>query len=211
MQCREVEVVLEQEGFVPVPELARAHLAGCSSCQNFIADLTAIVATAHLLPAEVDPPPRLWASLRLQLEEEGIIRSTVRHSWWPSLSEFFRPRVLAATAVGLLIAAAAALQLQRPAAQPTEARNAYDTMYQDTSLTLSDDEAHLPAVQLASNSGVDASLRQNLDIVDKFIVDCEQRVKEDPQDDLAREYLTGAYQQKAELISLMMDRGGSGY
>lgn len=209
MQCREVEVVLEQEGFVPVPEMARAHLAGCSSCQNFIADLAAIVATAHLLPAEVDPPPRLWASLRLQLEEEGIIRSTARHSWWPSFSEFFRPRALAATAVGLLIAAAAALQLQRPAAQPTEARNAYDTVYQDTSLTLSNDEARLPTMQPASN--VDASLRQNLDIVDEFIVDCEQRVKEDPQDDLAREYLTGAYQQKAELISLMMDRGGSGY
>jgi hypothetical protein len=211
MQCRDVEVVLEQEGFVPVPELARAHLAGCSYCQNLIADLTAIVATAHLLPAEVDPPPRLWTSLRLQLEEEGIIRSTPRHAWWLTFSEFFRPRALAATAVGLLIVAAAALQLRRPAPQPTEARNAYDTVYQDTSLTLSNDEARLPAVQLASNSGVDASLRQNLDIVDKFIVDCEQRVKEDPQDDLAREYLTGAYQQKAELISVMMDRGGSGY
>ena len=210
MQCREVEVVLEQEGFVPVPDVARAHLAGCSSCQNFIADLTAIVATAHLLPAEVEPPARLWTSLRRQLEEEGIIRSTARHAWWLTFSEFFRPRALATAAVGLLIVAAAALQLRRPAQQPTGAR-AYDSVYQDTSLTLSNDEAHLPVVQLASNSGVDASLRQNLDIVDKFIVDCERRVKEDPQDDLAREYLTGAYQQKAELISVMMDRGESGY
>ena len=210
MQCREVEVVLEQEGFVPVPEAARAHLAGCSSCQNLIADLTAIVATAHLLPAEVDPPQRLWTSLRLQLEEEGIIRSTPRHGWWPAFSEFFRPRALATAAVGLLILAAAALQFQHPASQPTEARNAYDSVYQDTSLTLSNDEAQLPNVQLASNSSVDTSLRQNLDIVDKFIVDCEQRVKENPQDDIARDYLTGAYQQKAELISVMMDRGGSG-
>ena len=210
MQCRDVEVVLEQEGFVPVPERARAHLAGCSYCQNLIADLTAIVATAHLLPAEVEPPPRLWTSLRLQLEQEGIIRSTPRHAWWLTFSEFFRPRVLASAAVGLLIVAAAALQFEHSAPQPAVARNAYDSVYQDASLTLSNDEAHLPAVQLASNSGVDASLRQNLDIVDKFIVDCEQRVKEDPQDDLAREYLTGAYQQKAELISVMMDRGGSG-
>jgi hypothetical protein len=57
---------------------------------------------------------------------------------------------------------------------------------------------------------MDVSLRQNLDIVDKFIVDCEQRVKDEPQDDLTREYLSGAYQQKAELISVMMERGGSG-
>jgi hypothetical protein len=66
-------------------------------------------------------------------------------------------------------------------------------------------------MQLAGNSGVDVSLRENLDIVDKFIVDCEQRVKQHPQDDLAREYLTGAYQEKAELISVMMERGGSGH
>lgn len=210
MQCKEVEVVLEQEGFVPVPEAARAHLAGCSSCQNFIADLTAIVATAHLLPAEVEPPPRVWTSLRMQLEAEGIIRSTPRHAWWPDFSEFLRPRALATAAVGLLIVAAAGLQFQRPAPQSTEARNAYDTVYQDTSLTLSNDEAHLPAMELAGSSGVDASLRKNLDIVDQFIVDCEQRVKQDPQDDLTRDYLTGAYQQKAELISVMMDRGGSG-
>jgi hypothetical protein len=211
MQCREVEVVLAQEGFVPVPEAARAHLVGCNSCKNFIADLTAIVATAHLLPVEVEPPRRVWTSLRAQLEEEGIIRSAERRSWWANFSELFRPRVLATSAVGLLIAAAVALQLQRPTTQPTEARNAYDNLYQDTSLTLDNDEARLPAMQLAGNSGVDVSLRQNLDIVDQFIADCEQRVKEQPQDDLAREYLTGAYQQKAELISVMMERARSGY
>jgi hypothetical protein len=211
MQCKEVEVVLEHEGFVPVPSAARAHLAGCSSCQNFIADLTAIVATAHLLPAEVEPPRRVWTSLRVQLEREGIIRTGARNPWWASFSEVFRPRALATAAVGLLIVAATALQLQRPATPPTEARNTSDTLYQDTSLTLNNDEAHLPAMPLAGNSGVDVSLRQNLDIVDKFIVDCEQRIKEQPQDDLTREYLTGAYQQKAELISVMMERGGSGY
>jgi hypothetical protein len=210
MQCKEVEVVLEREGFVPVPEAARAHLSGCSSCRNLLADLTSIVATAHLLPAEVEPPARVWTSLRVQLEEEGIIRSAATRSRWLNFSEFFRPRVFATATVGLLIIAAAALQFQRPAAQPTEARNAYENLYQDTSLTLNNDEAHLPAMQLASSTGTDISLRQNLDIVDKFIVDCEQRVKEQPQDELTREYLSGAYQQKAELISVMMERGGSG-
>jgi hypothetical protein len=114
---------------------------------------------------------------------------------------------MAAAAVGLLIVAAVALQFQRPATQPTQARNTYDNSFLDTSLTLDNDEAHLPAMQLASNSGVDVSLRENLDIVDKFIVDCEQRVKQQPQDELAREYLNGAYQEKAELISVMMERG----
>ena len=211
MQCNEVEVVLEREGFVPVPEAARAHLSSCSSCRNLVSDLTAIVATAHLLPAEVEPPARVWNSLRLQLEEEGIIRSGAPRSRWLSFSEFFRPRVLATAALALLIIAAAALQFPRTTTQPTEARNASVGFYQDTSLTLSNDEAHLPTVQLAGSSGIDASLHENLDIVDKFIVDCEQRIKEQPQDELTREYLSGAYQQKAELISVMMERGESAH
>lgn len=206
MLCKEVEVVLEQEGWTPVPEAARAHLAACGSCQNLVEDLTAIVATAHLLPTEVEPPARVWNSLRAQLEEEGIIKTHApsRGAWWHGFADVFRSRVLATAAVGLLIVAAVALQMQRPSA-PTEAQN----VYADTATDLNNDEANLQHMQLAGNSVVDVSLRQNLDIVDKFIADCEQRVKEEPRDDLAREYLSGAYQQKAELLSAMMDRGGS--
>jgi hypothetical protein len=113
---------------------------------------------------------------------------------------------MAAAAIGLLILGAIILQTQGPGAPPIEARNSFD----ETSTALSSDEAQLPPVQLAGESVVDASLRRNLDIVDNFIIDCERRVKEQPQDDLAREYLSGAYQQKAELLSAMMDRQGSG-
>src|ERR1700726_2779778 len=135
MQCKEVEVVLEQEGCLPVPEAARAHLAGCNSCRNLIADLTAIIATAHLLPAEVEPPPRVWASLRAQLEEEGLIKDAgARGAWWQRFSELFRTRVLATAGVGLLIVAAVVLQVRPPASRPTEARNSYEN-YDDTSMT----------------------------------------------------------------------------
>lgn len=209
MQCNEVEVVLEKEGFIPVPQAARAHLAGCSSCRNLIADLTAIVATAHLLPAEVEPPANVWSSLRTQLEEEGIIKSgrAPQAVWWRGFSELFTTRALATASVGLLIIVAALLQTRHPAA-PTEARNVH-SIYDETSLVLNGDEAQLPAMQLTGGSVVDVSLRQNLDIVNNFIADCERRVKEQPQDDLTREYLSGAYQQKAELLSVMMERGGS--
>jgi hypothetical protein len=205
MQCKEVEVVLEQEGWTPLPEAARHHLAGCSACQNLVEDLTAIVATAHLLPAEVEPPARVWTSLRAQLEQEGIIKSASaqRGSWLHGFSDLFRTRVLATAAVGMLVIAAVALQIEHTG-PATEARNVYD----DAATVLNADEANLSQMQLGG-SMVDVSLRQNLDIVDKFIADCEQRVKEEPRDDLAREYLTGAYQQKAELLSAMMERGGS--
>jgi len=77
MQCKEVVVVLEQEGWTPLPEAAREHVAGCGNCQSLVEDLTEIVATAHLLPAEVEPPARVWVALKAQLEQEGIIRPSV--------------------------------------------------------------------------------------------------------------------------------------
>jgi hypothetical protein len=212
MLCREVEAVLEQQGFVPVPEKARAHLAGCNSCQSLVADLTAIVATAHLFPAEVEPPPRVWSSLRRQLEAEGIIKSASRQPWWQGFSDLFRARAFAMVSVAALAAIAITLQFQQPSQRSPEVRNLYPDTLTDTSSILSRDEASLPAMHLASNGNVvNISLRSNLDIVDKFIVDCEQRVKEQPEDQLAREYLSGAYQQKAELISAMMERGETEY
>jgi hypothetical protein len=207
MQCKEVEVVLERNGWTPLPEAARAHVAGCGSCQSLVEDLTAIVATAHLLPAEVEPPASVWNSLRAQLEQEGIIKNRAAEggSWWHGFADVFRTRVLATVTVSLLIVAAVALQWQRPVPS-SEAQN----IYADTATDLNNDEARLLNMQLVNSSEVDVSLRQNLDIVDKFIADCEQRVKEEPHDDLTREYLSGAYQQKAELLSAMMERGGSG-
>jgi hypothetical protein len=206
MQCNEVEVVLEQEGWTPVPEAARAHVAGCNSCQILVADLTAIVATAHLLPAEVEPPARIWTSLRAQLEAEEIIKSPAgrRASWWHDFADLFRTRVMATAAIGVLIAAAIFLQVQHPTPS-NETKN----LYADTATDLNNDEARLANIQLTGQSVVDVDLRQNLDIVDNFIADCEKRVSEEPRDDLAREYLSGAYRQKAELLSAIMERGGS--
>jgi hypothetical protein len=214
MQCKELEVVLEQEGWSPLPQAARAHVSQCNSCKDLIADLSTIVAVAHELPAEVDPPARVWISLRAQLEAEGLIKDASGRSlalrgssWWHDFSDMWRARALACAAVGLLIVTAVLLQLQRPDAHPiTQARN----LYADTSAALDNDERLLPNMRMAGSSSVDASLRQNLQIVDQFIAECEQRVKEEPRDELAHTYLTGAYEQKAELLSAMMEREGSG-
>lgn len=193
---------------MPVPEAARAHVAGCSSCQSLVADLTEIVATAHLLPTEVEPPARVWSSLRIQLENEGIIRSgrNPRLAWWQGFTEVFRSRALATVTVGFAIIAAILLQLPRHVIAPTQARNVYG----EVAVALNQDERGVLNSRHSNDSSVDLALRQNLAIVDNFIADCEQRLKQEPADDFSREYLSGAYQQKAELLAVMMERGGSG-
>ena len=210
MQCKEVEAVLEQEGFSPLPESARAHVASCSACRNLVEDFSAILAIVEELPSEVEPPAHVWVSLRNQLEAEGVIKSPAfaaeaRSSWWENFTRIISGRALATAAVGFVIVAAAFVQVGTDNKPVTPAREPFA----ETAMALNQEEQSLPMVQQASFSGVDSSLRQNLDSLNQFIEDCRKRVKEDPQDDLAREYLSGAYQQKAELLSAMLDRGGS--
>jgi len=52
-------------------------------------------------------------------------------------------------------------------------------------------------------------MRANLRTLNEFIAECKDRLAENPQDQLTREYLNVAYQQKAELLSAMMDSGRS--
>jgi hypothetical protein len=89
---------------------------------------------------------------------------------------------------------------------PSPSENAY---LGDSAAVLSATEDSLPRRELTGNATVDASLRQNLRTLNGFIAECEARLKQNPQDQLTREYLNMAYQQKAELLTAMMDSGRS--
>ena len=236
MQCRDIESVLENEGLSPLPEAVRAHAASCSACSSLIADFSAIVSVAETLPAEVEPPIRVWVALRNQLEAECIIKTNdaagavAPASWLESLSRILRGRALATAAVGLVIVAAAIVQI-RVSTQPAN-RGAVPSVTSAVELpatpitpteplgatgqTLHQEEQNLPMVLQADfgdkvrvEDRADVSLRQNLKSLNQFIEECRRRLKEDPNDELAREYLSAAYQQKAELLSAMLDRGRS--
>jgi hypothetical protein len=277
MQCKELESVLADSDLGPLSSEARAHLAGCSACRDLLADLSAIVSTARDIPAEVNPPERIWVALRAQLEAEGVIRDveigeTIPAPWWHGLAQFFRPRVLAPAAAALVVVAssiyvmehrghspnnsapttiadvsksaspetasemstspstAAVVVLPRhdaptqsahvPAPQarpstlelrpsPSENMRSGTIVSDGPGAVLSATENDLPTQRLAGNAAVDAALRQNLRTLNEFITECEARLKSNPQDQLTREYLNMAYQQKAELLSAMMDSGRS--
>lgn len=231
MQCKDIEEVLEQEGLSPLPASAQAHVASCDSCRHLVEDFSAILAVAEKMPSEVEPPIRVLVSLRNQLEAEGVIKtraevpSSAQPSWWESFSNILSGRAVATAVVGLVIVVAAFVQIGRdksPAAEPSQVQEAVaqtspspiipNEPLGETGQTLRQEEQKLPMVQnagLSNQDGVDISLRQNLSSLNQFIEDCRHRLKEDPNDELAREYLSVAYQQKAELLSAMLDRGRS--
>jgi hypothetical protein len=80
---------------------------------------------------------------------------------------------------------------------------------QDTTTPLSSqlDTVERTVFVRESDPVVTASLHKNLAIVDNYIVLCEKSVREEPGNEIARDYLYGAYQQKADLLAHMTEDG----
>ncbi|MFY9803836.1 MAG: hypothetical protein WA211_20440 [Candidatus Acidiferrales bacterium] len=201
---------------------AQAHLRDCPHCFAIVNDLNAIQAEARSWSAsETEAPERVWVSLRAQLEQEGLIHDTVlaseqpqhareaaRPSWLRGLFGGLPRPVLAGAYLAALVAIAFALS------GPVHKRVNEAKWLEGTRIATSPLRAELNTAEqdsissLAnSNSDVSASLHQNLAIVDNYIALCEKSVHEEPQNELARDYLYEAYRQKADLLAQMSERG----
>jgi len=208
MQCHEFEDLIGpwMEG-ERRPD-AEAHLRACGSCRDALADLESIRTAGRDL-GEVEPPPRVWAALRAQLEKEGLIGPRGWRRWMPSFSESWWPSPAVATATLAVLVAGAFLL-------GAEVRNynnlqlwtkGTEAVTQPLDAKLGDFELHAVSALHGPNQVVNASFQKNLRIVDNTIAMCEKSVREEPENELARDYLYQAYQEKADLLAEMSDRG----
>jgi hypothetical protein len=220
MQCNQLEQILEQADG-PLPEQAVAHINSCSACRSLTADLEAIRdAAVDMGLEEVSPPERVWISLRHQLEAEGIVRSPrpeiqgPAEGWWfafqrPAFAGAFLSIVL--LAAGLVSYVGESTQVvTHPAFEVKQVASAVpsaESVFNEEALTVGNE--NLPGFQ-AQDAAVTDSIRRNLNLVDNFIVMCEKSVREQPENEMAREYLYGAYEQKAELLATATNRSTLG-
>jgi hypothetical protein len=199
---------------------AQAHLRNCPHCNAIVNDLNAIQAEARSWSAsEAEPPEHIWTALRAQLEREGLIHDTVLESprsgreaaargWLRGLFDGIPRPVLAGGYLAALVAVAFALS------GPIHKKVNEAKWLEGTQIATSPLRAQLNTAEqnsnfalASSNSDVSASLHQNLAIVDNYIALCEKSVREEPQNELARDYLYEAYRQKADLLAQMSERG----
>lgn len=187
---------------------AEAHLRGCEACSNLIADLGFIRDTASSLAAtDPEPSERVWSALHAQLQDEGLI-----HAAHPGVSDTLKrwlrgtfwvlPRpVLAGAYLVALIAVGFALSGSSGLRNDSNlwmSRTQRSTQPLSASLATEEDAISSMA---DTNPVVTASLRKSLAIIDNNIALCEKSVREEPQNEFARDYLYEAYQQKADLIA----------
>jgi len=82
-----------------------------------------------------------------------------------------------------------------------------DSVFKEELLTVG--SGSMPGLQ-REDTAVTDSIRRNMQIVDNLIALCEKCVHEHPDNQIAREYLYGAYQQKAELLATAMNHNMTG-
>ncbi len=215
MLCHEFESVFEGSEGAQLPAAASVHLKDCAACRAMAADFETIRAVALELNQEFieEPPAYIWQNLRAQLSAEGVIRDPQAEQagsgWFAGLFGWaHHPALVTAYAV-LALLAVGMISQSAPKRAPLEAA-VLPAEALATQKDLRSFEAQAVSELNPATSEVDASLRRNLDIVDKFIALCEKNVREDPQSDEARQYLYSAYQQKAELLTTAMERDWTG-
>jgi hypothetical protein len=177
------------------------HLQSCSDCSSLVADLKAIADGAKLLAEAEEPSPRVWANIQRTLEAEGIIHAPQQAGGILHPSRRWAPFIWAAPILAvLLLAAGFFLRSHNPetVAQPG------NSLAQPATLADNDEEQVLADLSPATR----ATYEDNLKSVDAFIQDANNSLAKDPDDDEARHFLMDAYQQKAMVYQLAMDRSG---
>jgi len=201
--------------------VAAAHLQSCTNCSALVADLEAISVSAPAL-AEVEPPARVWVSLRNQLEVAGLVQepaeaaAAVQAEPRPSLFFGLRP-VLATALLAVLVLFSGFYANQ--GGEISRSTGSPRTLAQgpsDGREVLKELEAFAPLAAAAlpevheHDPLVRAAYKQNLQIIDNAIAMCEKTVKQDPRNEAAADYLRAAYQQKADLLASISQRDAMG-
>jgi hypothetical protein len=183
-----------------------AHLKTCPECSALVAELNLIAASAIELRAADEPSPRVWNSIEIALRQEGLIRpQDTSRSLLPALSSrWVWARWMVPAAAVLLIAVGIYVR-QNSLARQLARDAAPATVVSDGALAGLNDADLLQEVAQLSPA-MQAQYADNLRHVNQYIQDAKGEVTADPNDEEARRSLMEAYQEKAMLFELAMDR-----
>jgi hypothetical protein len=173
-----------------------------------VAELLVIACSAGDLRAAHEPDPRVWKFIEASLRREGLIRPQRRSlSLLPSLgSQWSWARWLLPAAALLLVSLGIYLR-QRSQTTDTAAQNVITVpvAVSDAAVAGLNDDDLLQEVGQQSPA-LQEQYADNLRHVNQYIQDAKNTVAADPNDEEARRTLMEAYEQKAMLFELALDR-----
>jgi len=184
-----------------------AHLQSCLPCATVRADLNEISQQARLLQESDEPSPRVWNSIEIALRNEGLIREP----------EVERPRVHHPSPRWKLawlvpLAAAAAVILGMVIFQGTHGwQNGVNAPVATVAPEPQADAASLEEEQMVKlvadrTPSLSAAYEADLKAVNDYIREAEGSAQANPRDEMAHQHLMSAYEQRAMLYEMAMNR-----
>jgi len=199
------------------PEVV-AHASECLFCGVVLQDLEAIISESRALPL-VEPPARVWVNIRATLVEEGMIHEpeSWARRWLAPLSGVWRPAPVVALA-GMLVLAVT-LTVSRRGLNPSTTHTASLTPASServASGTVSSENAALAQTvdgmerdyqsrKTTMEPALEATYEKSLASLDDSIRQCQDSIEKEPDNNLARQYLMSAYQEKADVLSAALE------
>ena len=208
MNCNEcmdrLDEFLDDELDAVSREAFSAHLEGCSDCNREVAAIRELREQAASLPRTLDPPRDLWPGISDRLGEAKVVRG-----------RFVRNSLLAAAVVLVMVGSAMTAYfagrssarpemaaVQTPVAEPKADLGASfaDFGVADFDATRGELLDALEARRHELSPETQLLLEDNLDLIDKAMQRIADALREDPESDLLRKQLVGAYRQQIGLL-----------
>ena len=211
MTCEEFERVLpELEGGHSIEQ--EAHLRSCSACSDLVSDLNAISQQARFLEDSEEPSPWVWNSIELALRQDGLIRQAQREqalTLAPLLG--WKLRWLVPLAAAFLVAFGVLMHQHgtgqpHVSKQPPPPTGVVTAVRPNDGVAMASDDQQLLNTVAARMPSMRAAYETNLRSVNAYIRDAEQSAHSDPNDAVAQQYLMSAYEQKAMVYEMALDR-----
>jgi hypothetical protein len=197
------------------PELL-AHASQCDFCRCVLADIREIRSQSSELELD-EPPAIIWTRVRSALIAEGLIRE--KRGFWQRIT---RGRagilplpiplgVLAAalvTAVVLLKPSGSVVRTPSPVVRTVRAvapESMAPADFTELKQTMRQLEVAFHANESLLEPSMKATYRKSLASLDSEIRECENSIQQEPQNELARQYLSTAYSQKAQLLQSALE------
>ena len=216
MNCAEFQEFLpeEFEGGRTVEQ--ESHLRSCPMCSGLVADLELITREARQLQETAEPSPRVWNYIEITLRQEGIIREPhlgpalvpARPQRW-NMAWLAPVAALVLVAFGIVVYQRGSSDSRLAAHLDTTAPSLVaiaPTSPKPSNLNNKNEDDQLLAAVASRSPAMQAQYASNLQNVNAYIKDAEESAQADPNDEEAQQIVMDAYEQRATVYEMALDR-----
>jgi len=204
MNCAEFQELLPEILDSGETAEVKVHVRSCEECSGLYEELKDISQAALSLRAGEEPNQRVWNSIEIALRQEGLIRDAVLAgpTLVPGRSRNWKLAWLVPIAALLLVMTSGIAIFQR-GLRPQPVASLNDTSAIEAGPA--EDQEVLNAIGQRTPT-LRAAYAADLRNINSYIHNAEDTVKNDPTDEEAQRALMGAYEQRAMVYEMALDR-----